>query len=52
MLYDVFDLRQVNDDNAPPFVSLFRAKVVNGVLDVPPFEDESVLKPELQEGRD
>ena len=51
MLYDVFDLRQTNDDDAKPFVSLFQAKVLNGVLDVPPFESESVLKPELQEER-
>lgn len=51
MLYDVFDLRETNDREARPFVSLFRARVVNGVLDVPPFESEEVLKPEPQERR-
>jgi CRISPR-associated protein Cas5d len=46
MLYDVFDLRQTNDCHAPPLVSLFRARVVNGVLDVPPFDSDAVIKPE------
>ena len=45
MLYDVFDLRRdvVKDDK--PFISLFDATVVNGVLEVPPFESEKVKKP-------
>lgn len=46
MLYDVFDLRRdvVKDDK--PFISLFDATVTGGILDVPPFESESVRKPE------
>jgi CRISPR-associated protein Cas5d len=46
MLYDVFDLRRdvVRDDK--PFISLFDATVVKGVLEVPPFENEKVRKPE------
>ena len=46
MLYDVFDLRRdvVSDDK--PFISLFDATVVNGVLEVPPFGDDKVRKPE------
>lgn len=46
MLYDVFDLRRelVKDDK--PFISLFDAMVLNGVLDVPPFESDAVRKPE------
>lgn len=46
MLYDVFDLRRemVKDDK--PFISLFDATVVNGTLDIPPFESEKVRKPE------
>lgn len=46
MLYDVFDLRRdvVRDDK--PFISLFDATVVNGVLEVPPFDNEKVRKPE------
>jgi len=46
MLYDVFDLRRdvVRDDK--PFISLFDATVVGGVLEVPTFNDEKVRKPE------
>ncbi len=51
MLYDVFDLRRTNDAHVRPFISLFRARVVNGVLDVPTFESEDVLKPEPGERR-
>lgn len=51
MLYDVFDLRQTNDRYAAPFITLFHARVANGVLDVPPFESDDVLKPEPQERR-
>ena len=46
MLYDVFDLRKTNDRQATPFISLFRAHVTNGMLDVPPFGSDAVLKPE------
>jgi len=46
MLYDVFDLREANDRYARPLVSLFRARVVAGVLEVPPFDSDDVLKPE------
>jgi CRISPR-associated protein Cas5d len=46
MLYDVFDLRkEAVKDNEPPFIALFDAKVVGGVLEVPPFESEAVKKP-------
>ena len=46
MLFDVFDLRRelVSDDK--PFISLFEAAVVNGILEVPPFGSENVKKPE------
>lgn len=46
MLYDVFDLRRevVKDDK--PFITLFNAVVVKGVLEVPHFESDKVLKPE------
>ncbi len=49
MLYDVFDLdkERVKTDETP-FISLFEARVVKGVLDVPPFGSEAVRKP----GRD
>ncbi len=46
MVYDVFDLDQVNDSFAAPSVSVFRAHVTGGVLDVPPFDSSVVFKPE------
>ncbi len=51
MLYDVFDLREVNNEYSPPSISLFRARVVAGVLEVPPFEGDEVLKPGPKERR-
>jgi CRISPR-associated protein Cas5d len=47
MLYDVFDLRRVNNEFAKPFVSIFKAKINNGILDVPDYFDPKVLKPEV-----
>lgn len=44
MLYDVFDLSRPGSKNDPPAISVFRAKISNGVLQVPPFESEDVLK--------
>lgn len=49
MLYDVFDLSQKNTSTASPIITMFRAKIENGVLEVPPFESSLVLKPTLQE---
>jgi CRISPR-associated protein Cas5d len=49
MLYDVFDLRKPNNSFAPPFISLFRARIQKGILHVPPYESEEVLKPDLAE---
>lgn len=46
MLYDVFDLEAVNDQFAAPFVTLFRGRIENGVLNVPPYNSDKVLKPE------
>ena len=46
MLYDVFDLRREVVKDGKPFISLFDAMVVNGVLEVPGFESEKVRKPE------
>lgn len=46
MLYDVFDLsREAVKDSDKPFITLFDATVVDGVLDVPPFESAAVKKP-------
>lgn len=44
MLYDVFDLSQPGSNTDPPSISLFHAKIVQGVMDVPPFEDDRVKK--------
>ncbi len=46
MLYDVFDLAKDQvKANEKPFISLFEASVVDGVLKVPPFGSEKVRKP-------
>jgi len=48
MLYDVFDLGRPGlalMEGKSPFISLFYAKIKNGVLNVPDFENEEVLKP-------
>jgi CRISPR-associated protein Cas5d len=49
MLYDVFDLAKpglpLNTENKDlPSISLFRAKIEKGILNVPDFESELVLK--------
>jgi len=47
MLYDVFDLRRAKvNASAPPFISLYRAQLRQGVIDVPAYESPDVLKPE------
>lgn len=49
MLYDVFDLSKQNSPSASPFITMFRATIKEGVLNVPQFSDQAVLKPQLQE---
>jgi len=44
MLYDVFDLSRPGESMDKARVSVFRAKVECGVLEVPPYESESVKK--------
>ena len=45
MLYDVFDLRrEVIDNKDKPSISLFEAKLVSGVMDVPAYTDAAVKK--------
>lgn len=44
MLYDVFDLSRPGTDEDSPCVSLFRGKVQDGLIDVPPYESDAVLK--------
>ncbi len=46
MVYDVFNLDACVKDTAPPFISLFRAKLEHGVLNVPPWNSADVLKPQ------
>lgn len=62
MLYDTFDLREDNHEfvlrdrepkskgdawkNIHAFVTLFRAEVKAGVMEVPPYESADVIKPE------
>lgn len=46
MLYDVFDLAQVNRPGVGrPSISVFRAEIKDGVLEVPPYDSELVRKP-------
>ena len=46
MLYDVFNLKEWKvGKQADPSVSLFRAVMKQGVIEVPPFDASSVLKP-------
>ncbi len=49
MLYDVFDLSRPGSATDGPCITLFRAQLRGGVLDVPPFDDPAVLKP-VEEG--
>ncbi len=44
MLYDVFDLSKPGTCNAYPAISLFQAKIQNGVLMVPTYESRDVIK--------
>lgn len=46
MLYDVFDLRkEAVKEEEPPFITLFDARMVGGVVSVPPFDSDAVKKP-------
>ena len=46
MLYDVFDLSRQGTSESRPAISLFHGRVRQGVLEVPPYDDPSVLKVE------
>ncbi|PKN04773.1 MAG: type I-C CRISPR-associated protein Cas5 [Deltaproteobacteria bacterium HGW-Deltaproteobacteria-9] len=47
MLYDVFDLSRPGTSTDAPHISIFKACVKQGILEVPPYEDDSrVLKRE------
>jgi len=45
MLYDVFDLNIINPEEENVSISLFHAFVKNGILEVPEYESDYVLKP-------
>ena len=42
--YDVFDLSRPGKGDDKPSISLFRARVENGVMRVPAYEDAAVIK--------
>ncbi len=44
MLYDVFDLSRANDNLAAPNISVFHARLHQGVMNVPAYTDAAVLK--------
>lgn len=46
MLYDVFDLSRPGKNTDSPAISLFRAEIKNGIMEVPEYESDLVLKPE------
>jgi len=50
MVYDVFDLETQNGNNASPSISLFKAVINDGVLDVPDYTSDDVRKPERRAG--
>jgi CRISPR-associated protein Cas5d len=52
MLYDVFDLSRPGTSEDASAISLFRASVVGGVLDVPDYESPRVLKAERRASDD
>lgn len=46
MLYDVFDLERFEvEERCNPYVTLFRAKMTRGVVEVPEFHSDAVLRP-------
>ena len=48
MLYDVFDLHSFKvTKKAKPYVTMFHAVLRGGVLEVPPYDSDAVLKPEV-----
>ncbi|MCI5669272.1 MAG: type I-C CRISPR-associated protein Cas5c [Oscillospiraceae bacterium] len=50
MLYDVFDLHNYKvTKQAEPYVTVFKARLEQGVLNVPDFDSDEVLKPERGE---
>ena len=50
MVYDVFDLSQMNGNYASPFISVFRAVICGGVLEVPDWDDPAIRKPQRRAG--
>jgi len=44
MLYDVFDLNRRGNCATHPAISLFHAEVNSGVMDIPPYESNEVMK--------
>jgi CRISPR-associated protein Cas5d len=47
MLYDVFDLSRPGENHYGPSVSIFRARVTRGSMDVPQFSSADVRKAEV-----
>lgn len=50
MVYDVFDLQKQNNNKVAPSISVFKAIIQGGVLDVPDYAGDDVLKPERRAG--
>ncbi len=50
MVYDVFDLGSPSSSDASPYISVFKAVIQSGVLEIPDYDDPAVLKPERRAG--
>ncbi len=46
MLYDVYDLSSPGSSNEQPFITVFKARIINSILQVPDYESDHVRKPE------
>lgn len=45
MVYDVFDLHDYSvSKKAKPYLTLFHAKMVNGVIEIPPYDSSEVIR--------
>ncbi len=45
MVYDVFDLANKGKSDSKPFISLFKPSIENGVLHIPSYDSDEVIKP-------
>ena len=44
MIYDTFDLSRANSISSTASISIFKASIQNGVLEIPPYQSDEVRK--------